>query len=211
MSITIPKQENILLQNISWQEFETILTEMGDSRAQKIAYDRGTLEIIMPLPEPEYFKEVIADLIKDLADELELDYESLGSTTWKRQDLSASIESDNCFYIQNEQLIRGQLDIDLDQDPPPDLALEIDVTSKSLNRQPIYARLQVPEIWRYDAGVLHIYHLQAGQYVESNSSLAFPNFPVKEIPSFVEKHLEAGRRQIRKLFREWVRNHVSLN
>jgi len=133
MSLTIPKQEKVILSNVSWQEFEHLLAEMGDTRAARIAYDRGILEIIMPLPEHEYFKEVIADLVKDLAEELELDYESLGSTTWKRQDLLAVVEPDNCFYIQNESLIRGRLDIDLSQDPPPDLALEIDITSKSLN------------------------------------------------------------------------------
>ena len=211
MSLTIPKQENVLLHNVSWQEFENILAEMGESRATRVAYDRGTVEIIMPLPEHEYFKEVIADLVKDLADELDIDYESLGSTTWKRKDVLAGIESDHCFYIQNEPLIRGRLDIDLDRDPPPDLALEIDITSKSLNRQSIYARLQVPEIWRYDEGVLHIYHLQAGEYVESNQSLVFSQFPVPEIPSFLQNNLSAGRRQIRRLFRDWVRRLSQLN
>ncbi|MBO1346859.1 MAG: Uma2 family endonuclease [Hormoscilla sp. GUM202] len=205
MSLTIPKQEKVILSNVSWQEFEHLLAEMGDTRAARIAYDRGIVEIIKPLPEHEYFKEAIGDLVKDLAEELELDYESLGSTTWKRQDLLAGVEPDNCFYIQNESLIRGRLDIDLSQDPPPDLALEIDITSKSLNRQPIYARLGVPEIWCYDRGVLKIYHLQGGTYLEDNTSLAFPNFPVKSIPSFIRENLSAGRRRIRKLFREWVK------
>jgi len=167
MLLTIAQEGNVVLKNISWQEFEDILIEMGDSRSSRIAYDRGTLEIIMPLQEHEYFKDIISDLIKDLAEELDRDYECLGSTTWKRKDLLAGVEPDNCFYIQNEPLIRGNLNINLSQDPPPDLALEIDMTSKSLNRQVIYARLGVPEIWRYDEGVLTIYHLQDGEYFES--------------------------------------------
>jgi Uma2 family endonuclease len=206
MLLTIAQEGNVVLKNISWQEFEDILIEMGDSRSSRIAYDRGTLEIIMPLQEHEYFKDIISDLVKDLAEELDRDYECLGSTTWKRKDLLAGVEPDNCFYIQNEPLIRGNLNINLSQDPPPDLALEIDMTSKSLNRQVIYARLGVPEIWRYDEGVLTIYHLQDGEYIESERSLAFPDFPIKEIPAFVKENLNVGRRVIRKLFRAWLKN-----
>jgi Uma2 family endonuclease len=116
------------------------------------------------------------------------------------------VEPDNCFYIQNEPLIRGNLNINLSEDPPPDLALEIDMTSKSLNRQVIYARLGVPEIWRYDEGILTIYHLQDGEYIESERSLAFPDFPIKEIPAFVKENLNVGRGVIRKLFRGWLKN-----
>lgn len=116
------------------------------------------------------------------------------------------MEPDNCFYIQNEPLIRGNLNINLSQYPPPDLALEIDMTSKSLNRQVIYARLGVPEIWRYDEGVLTIYHLEDGEYIESERSLAFPDFPIKEIPAFVKENLNVGRRAIRKLFRAWIQS-----
>ena len=206
MLLTIAQERNVVLKNIGWQEFEDILIEMGDSRSSRIAYDRGTLEIIMPLQEHEYFKEIISDLVKDLAEELDMDYECLGSTTWKRKDLLAGVEPDNCFYIQNEPLIRGNLNINLSQDPPPDLALEIDMTSKSLNRQVIYARLGVPEIWRYDEGILTIYHLENGEYIESEKSLAFPDFPIKEIPAFVKENLNVGRRAIRKLFRDRIKN-----
>lgn len=207
MSLTIPQEGKILLHNVSWQEFEDILVEMGDNRATRIAYDRGTLEIVMPLPEHEYFKDIISDLIKDLAEELELDYECLGSTTWKRLDQLAGVEPDNCFYIQSESLIRSKLpNIDLDRDPPPDLALEIDITSKSIDRQPIYARLLVPEIWRYERGIIQIYHLQAGEYKVASSSLAFPHFPVKEIPSFIQQNISIGRRALRKAFRAWVKS-----
>ncbi|GCL42193.1 hypothetical protein NIES80_18960 [Dolichospermum planctonicum] len=130
---------------------------MGENRAARVAYDDGNLEIMTPLPEHEQYKEVISDAVKDIAEKLDLNYESLGSTTWKRERKMAGIEADNCFYFQNEPLVRGRLDLDLQKDPPPDLALEIDVSNKSLNRFPIYARLEVPEIWCYDSGELTIY------------------------------------------------------
>lgn len=207
--IELKEGETILLYNVSWEEFENILSEMGDNRSSRVAYDRGTLEIMTPLPEHEGYKEIIGDLIKDLAEELSLDYRSFGSTTWKRQKKLAGAEPDNCFYIQNEHLIRGRLNIDLSQDPPPDLVLEIDITSKSLDRMPIYARLGVSELWRYDKKVLHIYQLQAGNYNETDSSLAFGTFPLKEIPNFIEQNLSASTRVLRQSFRAWVRQYLA--
>jgi len=203
--LTVPPGKSILLENVSWQEFEALLVELGNTRAARVAYDRGLLEIMVPLPEHEYYKEAIADLVKDLAEALEIDYETLGSTTWKRQDLLAGVEPDNCFYFQNELLIRGKLNFDLTCDPPPDLVLEIDVTSKSLDRFPIYARLGVPEIWRYDQGQILIYQLQADAYVETNTSLVFPQFPIQEILPFIAEHQAMGKRKMRLAFRDWVR------
>ena len=208
MTVTLPQSDTILRHNISWSEFEEILAKLGDNRSSRVAYDRGDLEIMTPLPEHESYKEIIGDLIKDLADELELDYESFGSTTWKKEATLAGSEPDNCFYFENERAVRGRLDIDLAQDPPPDLVLEIDITSKSLDRLPIYARLGVPEIWRYDLGILKIYQLRAGQYQETDISLTFPSIPVKGIPNFIVKNIALGRRKLHQKFRVWVRQKI---
>lgn len=205
MSLTMQRADRVVLYNISWQQFENLLKYLGDKRAARIAYDRGTLEIMTPLPEHEHYKEVISDIVKDLGDLLDLDYESLGSTTWKRESRLAGVEPDNCFYFQNEAAIRGKLQFDLNQDPPPDLVLEIDFTSKSLNRFPIYARLGVPEIWCYDSGELKIYHLQNGEYQEAQISLVFPNLAVQEIPRLIEQNRSLGRRAIRQAVRAWAR------
>ncbi|MEL6354297.1 MAG: Uma2 family endonuclease, partial [Cyanobacteria bacterium J06627_28] len=144
--------------------------------------------------------------------ELALDYESYGSTTWRNRAALAGLGADNCFYFQNEAAVRGRLDIDITKgDPPPDLALEIDVTSKSLNRFPIYAHLGVPEIWCYDSGILKIYHLQdkdaqGERYIEAETSLALPQLPIQNLPKLIEANRSAGRRAIRKAVRAWVRS-----
>jgi Uma2 family endonuclease len=209
MVATSSRADRVVLYNLSWEQFENLLTDLGDHRAARIAYDNGTLEIMTPLPEHEYFKEAIGDAVKDMADELDLDYESYGSTTWRKRLKMAGVEPDNCFYIQREAEVRGRLDLDLSRgDPPPDLALEIDLTSKSLDRFPIYARLEVPELWCYENGQLNIYHLHNGEYVEASTSLAFPMLPVQELPQLIETHRAAGRRAIRRAIRDWVRNQV---
>ncbi|MBD2523207.1 Uma2 family endonuclease [Nostoc sp. FACHB-133] len=205
MTVAKNRADRVMLYDISWEQFENLLKDLGEHRAARLAYDRSTLEIITPLPEHEYYKEVISIAVQDIAEESAIDYDSYSSTTWKRESRMAGVESDNCFYFQNEAAIRGRLDLDLKQDPPPDLALEIDVTSKSLNRFPIYARLGVPELWCYDSGELKIYLLQNGEYVESVNSLVFPTLAIRYLPELIEKNRANGRRAIRQAVREWVR------
>ncbi|MBE9070636.1 Uma2 family endonuclease [Leptolyngbya cf. ectocarpi LEGE 11479] len=210
MVATPQRADRVVLSHISWEQFERLLEDLGDQRSAHVAYDNGLLEIMTPLPEHEHFKEVLGDAVKDIADELDLDYESYGSTTWRQQAKMAGVEPDNCFYFQNEAAVRGRLDLDLSQgDPPPDLALEIDLTSKSLDRFPIYARLGVPEIWCYDQGVLNIYYLKDDSFIQSEKSLALPELPIKELPQIIETYRTDGRRAIRKAVRQWVRNIIS--
>lgn len=205
MMLTKKRADRVLLYNIDWQQFENILIDLGQTRSARIAYDNGILEIMSPLPEHEYYKENIGTAIQDIAEVLERDYESLGSTTWRKQAKMAGIEPDNCFYFQNEAKIRGKLDYDLNQDPPPDLALEIDLTSKSLNRFPIYARLGIPEVWCYDDDRLKIYLLQNDEtYQKSPFSLVFPDLPVQEIPEVINQYRMQGRRKIRQEIRKWA-------
>ena len=205
--IDVPPGQRVLLRDVTWQEFETILDELGEHRAARIAYDRGVLEIMAPLPEHEDDKEIIGDLLKALLEELDIEFRSLGSTTFKNQIMLQGIEPDQCFYIENESKIRGKKRLDLTQDPPPDLALEIDVTSRT--HPSIYEALKVPELWRFEKGKLQINLLQNGSYVVSEQSKYFPNFDLAEIlPQYLEQSKTAGRNSIIKAFRNWVREQI---
>jgi Uma2 family endonuclease len=208
--IEVPLGKSLLLREVSWAEFEAILAELGNHRSTRIAYADGFLEIMAPLPEHEYFKQSISTAIEDMAEVLQQDYECYGSTTWRLRAQQAGIEPDNCFYFQNEALVRGKLEFDLDRDPPPDLALEVDLTSKSLDRLPIYARLGVPEIWCYDSGVLMIYLLADGCYVTSDQSRVFPTLNIRALPQLIEAQRSAGRLALRRSVREWVRTQVTI-
>ncbi|MCF3573918.1 Uma2 family endonuclease [Planktothrix agardhii] len=205
MQLTEHRADRVVLYNISWQQFENLLINLGQTRAARIAYDNGTFEIMTPLPKHEYYKEAIGISIQDIAEELDINYESYGSTTWKREARLAGIEPDNCFYFQNEAKIRGRLELNLNQDPPPDLALEIDMTHKSLNRFPIYARLGIPEIWCYDSGELKIYQLQQETYREVETSSVFPMLRVQEIPTIIEQYRLDGKLAVRRAIRNWAR------
>ncbi|WNZ26841.1 Uma2 family endonuclease [Leptolyngbya sp. NK1-12] len=205
--LSIPPGQRVLLHDVSWQEFELILQELGEHRAARIAYDDGILEIMTPLPEHEDDKEIIGDLIKALLEELDVEFRSLGSTTYKNQAMLKGIEPDQCFYIQNESVIRGKKRLDLTVDPPPDLALEIDITSRT--HPSIYQALGVPELWRFDRGKLQINVLQQGKYVEVENSPTFPVMPLKEaILRYLEQSRTAGRNATMKAFRQWVRERT---
>ncbi|MEA5572941.1 Uma2 family endonuclease [Calothrix sp. UHCC 0171] len=205
--LEIPPGHRVLLRNVSWEEFETILEELGEKRAARVAYSRGMLEIMTPLPEHERSKENISDFIKVLLEELDIEFLSLGSTTFKNESMSQGIEPDNCFYIQNESIMRDKNRIDLNTVPPPDLALEIDVTSRT--HKSIYQTLGVPELWRFVKGKLQINILQHGIYVESKFSQIFPNLPLIEvIPQYLEQSKIEGRNKVMRAFRAWVKEQV---
>ncbi|MBD2210740.1 Uma2 family endonuclease [Calothrix sp. FACHB-156] len=206
--IHLPPGQRVLLQDVTWQELETIIEELGEHRAARIAYDKGILEIMAPLPEHEDDKEIISDLIKALLEELDIEFRCLGSTTFKNQSMLQGIEPDQCFYIKNEALIRGKKRLDLTVDPPPDLALEVDITSRT--HPHIYQTLNVPELWRFEKGILTINILEDGNYIESQSSLNFPNLPLTEIiPQYLETSKTAGRNATLKAFRSWIKQYLS--
>ena len=205
--INVPPGQKVLLSQVGWQEFEAILAELG-ARSARIAYDNGILELMTPLPEHEAAKEMIGDLLKALLEELEIEFLTLGSTTFKNQQMAQAIEPDQCFYIQNEARVRGKKRLDLTIDPPPDLALEIDITSRT--HRNIYAALKVPELWRFEQGKLQINLLQAGEYVQVEESPTFPSLSLREaIVQSVSQSQKAGRNVALKAFRAWVKAQMS--
>lgn len=190
------------LGNVTWQEFEEILEELSEKRNSRIAYSQGKLEIMVPLPEHERAKILIADLVKAILRSQRRNWEPLGSTTFKREE-AAGVEPDECFYIQNQQAVIGKDRIDLAVDPPPDLAIESDVTSKT--RINAYIAIKVPEIWIYDSGKLKVNVLQDNHYIESETSPTFPNLPIAEIiPRTVERAKQIGTSQALLEFEDWL-------
>ena len=208
MVATLPQAEQrTVLRNISWQTFEALLKETGEDRGSRFAYDCGTLEIMTPLYEHENPKIQFDRLIFALVEELEIEIKSAGSTTLKRKLTNRGIEPDNCYYIQNELAVRGRQELDLETDPPPDLAIEIDITSSSVNKFGIYSALGLPELWRYNGRVLKFYQLAEGQYVECELSIAFPLVSVAEMSRFIEQSKTFGEIALLKSFRAFLKDN----
>ncbi len=202
--LRVPPGQRLLIENLDWHDFEQLVVELGENRTSRIAYSNRTLEIRMPTPEHEVDKELIGDLVKLLLEEAGIDCECFGSTTFKRQEMKSGIEPDQCFYIQNHAQMRGKRRVDLAVDPPPDLAIEVDVTSKA--QIDAYAGLGVAELWRYEQGDLRIYRLRAGSYEMSAVSLSLPNLPVADlVTQVVQLSATLGRSPALRQIREQVR------
>ncbi|MGG6270782.1 Uma2 family endonuclease [Leptolyngbya sp. AN03gr2] len=202
----IQSPDRVVLRNISWQSYQSLVRDFESEPRLRLTYDRGTLEIRMPLDPHESFKKLLGRLIEAATEELDLEIRSLGSRTCDREDLSRGLEPDQCYYIQNEAQVRGIAQIDLAQFPPPDLAVEVDVTSSSLNRFSIYAALNVPEVWRYDGQSLTIYSLRSGEYQVCDRSLTLPMLTAADVMRFLELYSSIGENSLIKRFRQWIRN-----
>ena len=190
--ITLTPGSVVTIPNITWIEFESILEELGEKRSARVAYSKETLEIMVPLPEHEKPTDLISDIVKILLKSAGKKYEPFGSTTFKREG-AAGIEPDASFYILNYQRMIGRRRL-LPNDPPPDLAIEADVTS--LTTIDAYLAIGVPEIWVYAIGRLRIYLLQDGGYVESDISPNFPEIAIAQIiPATIERAWLVGNCQ----------------
>jgi Uma2 family endonuclease len=190
-----------ILSGVSWETYERLLADMQDSHAAHFAYDQGMLEIMVPSHEHESLKHIIAMLVEILAEEMEVDIHGGGSTTFRREDLAKGFEPDECFYIRYAEVVRGKKQIDLAQDPPPDLIIEIDITSPSLNKFPIFAALGIPEVWWYDGARVVIFTLVGNDYVERPESMALPKVTSAILTEFIDASKQLKRpvwlRQVR--------------
>jgi Uma2 family endonuclease len=191
---------------VSWEEFEAILQELGDRRVTRVAYSQNTLELTVPRPDHELPTDLICDIVKAILRILGQRYQPFGSTTLKQRGL-AGIEPDACFYIQNYEQIIGKRQLQ-PNDPPPDLAIETDVTSRTVIEA--YKAIAVPEVWIYVDGGLKIYLLQAGDYVSSQTSGVFPQLPIVEwINQAIERSWTVGSLQALEEVEAALRHRLS--
>lgn len=207
--VTVPSNY-MVLRGVSWTTYRALTRDLELESGKRLTYDRGTLEIMAPLPLHERHKSRLSRMVEVATEETETEIASLGSTTWQREDLQKGLEPDACFYIQNEGAIRGKDEIDLTQDPPPDLAIEVNHTSSSLDRLGIYAALGVPEVWRFAEGSLTIFCLQAGEYCPQERSRVLPLLQREDLLRFLQASQTMGETTWVRKFRQWVREKVDL-
>ena len=132
--------------------------------------------------------------------------EKLGSATWKRQRIQKGVEPDACFYVANAGRIIGKREIDLESDPPPDIAVEVDTTNSSRDKLPIYAALRIPEIWRYDGKQAEIFQLKADSYFRSETSMFLVGLSSSLLTELIELSKSQSQTTILKLFRQQLRS-----
>jgi Uma2 family endonuclease len=205
--IIVPPGHQLILRDVNWDQFEEILDNLGPTRGTRLSYSKGVLEFMTPLPEHEDDKVIIGNFVEIILEEMDIEFRNLGSTTLKNRKMSQAVEPDSCFYIENEAIIRGRKRLDLENDPAPDLAIEIDITSRT--RFDNYEQLGVKELWRFDGSKLEINLLENGQYIQSEISRLFPSLLIAEmLPKYLEDSKIKGRTATMKVFRNWIRKNI---
>ncbi len=205
--LELPAEQRIVLRGVSWETYEWLLADHEQRGVPHFTYDRGTLEIMSPLPVHEMLNRRIAQLVLAVAEGADLDVEDLGSTTFRREDLQRGFEPDSCFYFRDAKRIRGKKRLDLTVDPPPELVVEIDITSPSLDKLPIYAQLGVSEVWRYDGEKVAIFKLGDEEYAEAAESYVLPLLTGDIITGFIEKSASLERPAWMREVRRWAQEH----
>ncbi|TVQ09420.1 MAG: Uma2 family endonuclease [Leptolyngbya sp. DLM2.Bin27] len=188
---------------LSWQHYQLFLAELGDSRATRLTYSDGSLEIRIPSKFHEIVNRLLSKIIFALAEELGLEIVDLGSTTWNREDLDKSIEPDSCFFIQNAGLVQG-LNPEIPSNLAPDLVVEVDIASASDKKLPIYQALGVPELWLYSSGRVRILDLRNGEIRAVESSLAFSGILAEQLQDWIELRGTSTDLAVVKAVRQFV-------
>lgn len=193
-----------VLHDIDWGTYTRLLRAFERRRGFRLTFDRGTLEIMSPLWEHEKYAYILGTLVDVITQELQLTYEPGRTVTLRRRRKSRGLEPDNCYWIANASRLAGKPRLDLRVDPPPDLAIEMDVTHSSLNRMGIYAALGLPEVWRLTAEGLTFNLLEGEVYQVRPRSLAFPQLSSDDLVPFLTQVGRTGTTALVSQFRQWV-------
>lgn len=201
-------EPRFVFHGVTWDEYESVMRWVGDRRIP-VTYDRGTLQVASPLPSHEKLKILLSSIVEILLEELDLEGDGLGSTTFRRRDLDRGLEPESSYYIKNLMAVYGKRTLDLRVDPAPDLVIEVDITSSSIDRLAIYAAFGVPEVWHWKDERLRILRLRGGSYTAAAKSANFAGFESKSLTDWASRGMRGGQTSWRKAFREWVRGEVA--
>ena len=191
--------------NVSWEVYDRLLNALSETNSVRVFYDQGRLEAMSPLGMHEKPTRIIGRLVAAMSDALDIEVESYGQTTLRKQMKAKGAEPDDSFYVQHAAQVIGPRELDLTQDPPPDLVIESDLTSSSLNRFTIYAGLGVPEIWQIVNHEVVFWVLKDGAYQEAAESHAFPFLSSERLNDFVRIGINQGQHRAARAFHQWMK------
>ncbi|MGO9110588.1 MAG: Uma2 family endonuclease [Thermoguttaceae bacterium] len=205
MSIATSHPETrIVLSNISWATFEALTTE-NDQHGTRFTYDRGILEIMSPSKEHEWYHRLLGRLVEAFTMERNIPIQSTCATTLKAQLKDRGLEADESYYITNESQVRGREDLDLTVDPPPDLAIEVQISRSTIDKLAIYGNLGVKEVWFYDGDSLRMCVLQSdGTYETKTRSSLLPQLTTEILEGFLSRRHESDETTWIRSFHDWV-------
>jgi Uma2 family endonuclease len=212
----LPEDASVTFHDVSWDEYEELLEQVGEAPGLRISYDNGSLHVTTISAEHEKYSEFISSLVGIIRLRLRIDILGFGSATMRKRKSRKGKEPDACFYVQTAPLIGNRIQLDFETDSPPDIAVEIDVHHDSRPSFPIYAALRVPEVWRYDGDAMTLYHLaedatKESSYVEQDTSTALPMLTAQVLTEMLERMRNEGELSSLLAFDEWLKSQATNN
>jgi len=191
----------MVLENVRWETFVE-LSEQRRGSVPRMTFDEGVLELMSPRRQHENIGSLIGRLVETYTEVLNIEIQTVASTTFKRKDLQKAFEADESYYIEHAEQIRPKEEVDLTIDPPPDLVIEVEITSSAIQKLKLFAAMGVPEVWRHDGEHLEMFVLEDRSYVPIETSHALPGLTVDLINSLVEQRFSLGETAIMRKFRK---------
>jgi Uma2 family endonuclease len=204
------RPQQFLLYEADWKQYDQLRRSL-DERGQHafITFDGHRIELMSPSGEHDRASELIGQLVRAIARITQTEYISGGSTTFKRRDLQRGVEPDKCFWIQNQAKLHGIKRLDLRVHPAPDLAIEVEVSRRLLDRKGIYARLRIPEIWVYNRKSFQILQLgEEQEYRPTEASGVFPMIRFAGVERLLERAASKGELEWETILEKWVRKAI---
>ncbi len=205
----LPPDSFLIRENVSWEEYEDLLEQVVDATWLRISYDDGTLQIMTTGPKHENYATFIEAMVGIVRLRKRMNIRFFGSSTMRKKKKRKGTEPDACFYIQTAEALGKRIDLDFEKDPPPDVAVEVDITRHSISKFGIYAGLGVPEVWIYDGKELKIYLLELDEYRPGTKSRALPMLSGPILTQFLSQLREEGELQAILAFDEWLQSQGS--
>jgi Uma2 family endonuclease len=199
--------QHFTFEDVDWEFYTQIGQRLADRRVFTTYY-KGRLEIVTVSYLHDRVVALLSQLVWILAEESGAPLIPSGMTTLKRKDLEAGIEPDSSFYTAHGSAVREKTEIDLSVDPPPDLAIEVQITRRLGARQTIYRDIGVPEVWQFGNGVLAVLCRRGGEYERVDRSPTFPQLSPREISSFIAAGLRQDGVEWAKSVRRRVREVI---
>lgn len=200
----LPAGSLVVLPDIGWNEYEELLEQLGETRSVRLSYCDGKLQIMVTSSEHEGYAWFIGRLVSSLGIRLRIDIRFFGAPTMRKEKRRKGLEPDACFYVQSAPLIGNRMRLDFTVDPPPDIAVEIDIHHGSISKFPIYHALGIGEIWRYDGAHLQVHLLEADGYVDADRSRALPVLTGDILTDSLTRLREEGEFKTIVVFDEWL-------
>ncbi|MFM8213490.1 MAG: Uma2 family endonuclease [Pirellula sp.] len=203
---TLLKEESetrIVLENVSWEIFVALADERRGS-VPRLSYDEGVLEMMSPKRKHENISCLLGRMIEAYSEIKGIEILSVASVTVKRSDLKKAYEADESYYVTNLDKVLAKEELDFEVDPPPDLVIEVELTSSAIDKLELFAAMQVREVWRHDGTSVQFHRLSSGRYECIAESTELPGLSSDLINRYLDQRLQAGETTGIRAFRSEV-------